>query len=206
MSNSSATADNAPAVRVLRHVWIPLADGTRLAARIWMSAHAEREPCPAVLEYIPYRKNDFTAVRDNSLHAHFARAGYVSVRVDLRGSGDSDGQMQDEYAPLELTDGAEVIGWLARQPWCDGNVGMIGKSWGGFNGLQIAALRPPALKAIVTVCSTDDRYAEDVHYTGGALIASEMLPWASTMLAFNARPPDPAVVGAGFGASSGCGE
>ncbi|GLY74117.1 CocE/NonD family hydrolase [Actinoallomurus iriomotensis] len=198
MSNSSATADSTPSVRVLRHVWIPLADGTRLAARIWMPAHAERRPCPVILEYIPYRKNDFTAARDNSLHAQFARAGYVSVRVDLRGSGDSDGQMQDEYAQLELTDGVEVIDWLSKQPWCDGNVGMIGKSWGGFNGLQIAALRPPALKAIVTVCSTDDRYAEDVHYTGGALIASEMLPWASTMLAFNARPPDPAVVGAGW--------
>jgi hypothetical protein len=163
-----------------------------------MPAGAEHEACPAILEYIPYRKNDFTAARDNSLHAHFARAGYVSIRVDLRGSGDSDGQMQDEYAPQELADGVEVIDWLSKQPWCDGNVGMIGKSWGGFNGLQIAALRPPALKAIVTVCSTDDRYAEDVHYTGGALIASEMLPWASTMLAFNGRPPDPAIVGDGW--------
>jgi len=179
-------------------VWIPLADGTRLAARIWMPAGAEAEPRPVILEYIPYRKNDATAIRDNSLHARFATAGYVAVRVDMRGSGDSDGQMQDEYAPLELSDGAEVIEWLSKQPWCDGNVGMIGKSWGGFNGLQIAALRPPALKAIVTVCSTDDRYADDVHYTGGALIASEMLPWASTMFAYNARPPDPAVVGEGW--------
>ncbi|WP_030255406.1 CocE/NonD family hydrolase [Streptomyces violens] len=185
-------------VRVVRHQWIPLADGTRLAARVWLPGGAEADPVPAVLEYIPYRKNDATAARDNSLHARFAQAGYAAVRVDLRGSGDSDGLMLDEYAEQELTDGVEVIDWLARQPWCDGSVGMIGKSWGGFNGLQIAALRPPALKAVVTVCSTDDRYADDVHYTGGSLLASEMLPWASTMLAYNARPADPAVVGEGW--------
>nr|WP_026246480.1 CocE/NonD family hydrolase [Streptomyces sp. SID8379] len=179
---------------LVRHLWIPLADGTRLAARVWLPDGAAR-PAPAILEYIPYRKNDATASRDNSLHARFAECGYAAVRVDLRGSGDSDGLMLDEYAQAELDDGVEVIEWLAAQPWCDGNVGMIGKSWGGFNGLQIAALRPAALKAIVTVCSTDDRYADDVHFTGGSLIASEMLPWASTMLAYNARPADPAVVG-----------
>ncbi|MGW4392125.1 CocE/NonD family hydrolase [Streptomyces sp. NPDC004685] len=190
------TLPDAPS-NLLRHLWIPLADGTRLAARVWLPAAASR-PAPAVLEYIPYRKNDATAARDNSLHARFAEAGYAAVRVDLRGSGDSDGLMLDEYAQQELADGVEVIDWLARQPWCDGNVGMIGKSWGGFNGLQIAALRPAALKAVVTVCSTDDRYADDVHYTGGSLIASEMLPWASTMLAYNARPADPAVVGDGW--------
>lgn len=190
--------DTASPPEVLRHVWIPMPDGARLAARVWLPAGASRRPCPAVLEYIPYRKNDATATRDNSLHARFAQAGYAAVRVDLRGSGDSDGLMLDEYAPQELSDGVAVIDWLAQQPWCDGSVGIIGKSWGGFNGLQIAALRPPALKAVVTVCSTDDRYADDVHYTGGSLIASEMLPWASTMLAGNARPPDPAVVGDGW--------
>ncbi|WP_306322773.1 MULTISPECIES: CocE/NonD family hydrolase [unclassified Streptomyces] len=179
---------------LVRHLWIPLADGTRLAARVWLPEGPVR-PAPAILEYIPYRKNDGTADRDNSLHARFAASGYAAVRVDLRGSGDSDGLMLDEYAQAELDDGVEVVAWLAEQEWCDGTVGMIGKSWGGFNGLQIAALRPPALKAIVTVCSTDDRYADDVHYTGGSLIASEMLPWASTMLAYNARPADPAVVG-----------
>lgn len=185
-------------VRVLRHQWIPLADGTRLSARIWMPESALEQPAPAILEYIPYRKNDATASRDNSLHARFAQSGYVAVRVDMRGSGDSDGLMLDEYAQTELDDGVEVIDWLAKQPWCDGGVGMIGKSWGGFNGLQIAAMRPEALKAVVTVCSTDDRYADDVHYTGGSLIASEMLPWASTMLAYNARPADPDVVGDGW--------
>lgn len=183
------------AVRVLRHVWIPMPDGVRLAARIWLPVDAEQRPVPAVLEYIPYRKNDATSMRDATIHAPIAAAGYASVRVDMRGSGDSDGVMLDEYAPVEQSDAVAVIAWLADQAWCTGAVGMLGKSWGGFNGLQVAALDPPALKAIVTVCSTDDRYADDIHYTGGSLLASEMLPWAATMLAYNGRPPDPAVLG-----------
>ncbi len=58
---------------------------------------------------------------------------------------------------------ATIIAWLAEQLWCSGAVGIIDISWGGFNGLQIAAHRPSALKAIVTIGSTDDRYATDVH-------------------------------------------
>ena len=153
---------------------------------------------PAILEYIPYRKNDATAVRDAGIHPYFAGHGYASVGVDLRGSGDSDGILEDEYLPREQEDGVEVIRWLAAQPWCTGAVGMIGKSWGGFNALQIAAHAPPELQAVISVCSTDDRYADDVHYIGGCVFGAYMLSWASTMLAFNARPPDPAVVGEGW--------
>lgn len=182
-------------VDVLRHVWIPLADGTRLAARIWLPESATSSPVPALLEYIPYRKNDGTAARDATIHPAFAAHGYASVRVDIRGSGDSDGLLLDEYLPQEQEDACEVIAWLAAQPWCNGRVGMFGKSWGGFNALQVAALRPPALRAIITVCSSDDRYGTDVHYMGGSILANEMLSWATTMLANNARPPDPAVVG-----------
>ncbi|MFD4295247.1 CocE/NonD family hydrolase [Rhodococcus sp. NPDC058505] len=181
-------------VRVERTAWIPMRDGVRLSARIWFPADVT-DPQPAVMEYIPYRKNDGTAARDVSLHAAFAQAGYVALRVDNRGSGDSEGIMLDEYHATELDDAVQILEWLAAQPWCDGNVAMLGKSWGGFNGLQVAALGPPQLKAIVTVCSTDDRYADDVHYLGGSLLASEALPWASTMLCYNARPPDPDVVG-----------
>ncbi|MEY9857692.1 putative CocE/NonD family hydrolase [Catenulispora sp. GAS73] len=184
-------------VRVLRHVWIPMRDGVRLSARIWLPADTD-EPQPAVMEYIPYRKNDGTAPRDLTLHAAFAAAGYAALRVDNRGSGDSEGIMLDEYHPTEQDDALQILQWLAAQPWCDGNVAMIGKSWGGFNGLQVAALTPPQLKCIVTVCSTDDRYADDVHYLGGSLVASEALPWASTMLCYNARPPDPDAVGPGW--------
>jgi putative CocE/NonD family hydrolase len=149
---------------------------------------------PAILEYLPYRKRDGTAARDERTHPYFAEHGYAGVRVDMRGNGDSDGVMLDEYLLQEQDDALQVIHWLTGQPWCDGNVGMMGISWGGFNALQVAARRPPALKAIVTVCSTDDRYADDIHYKGGALL-SENFGWACTMFAFSSRPPDPAIVG-----------
>lgn len=181
-------------IREIEHAEVPLSDGTRLAARIWMPADAESRPVPAVLEYIPYRKNDLTAGRDAVMHPYMAARGYACVRVDLRGAGESEGVLTDEYLPRELEDGAEVIDWIAAQPWCDGGVGMIGISWGGFNGLQIAALQPPALKAVITCCSTDDRYADDVHYMGGCLLA-ENLSWASIMFGKNTCPPDPRHVG-----------
>ncbi|MEU3979262.1 CocE/NonD family hydrolase [Streptomyces sp. NPDC026672] len=182
--------------RVVREdVWIPTRDGaTRLHARVWRPADAD--PVPALLEYLPYRKGDWTAPRDAQRHPWYAGHGYASVRVDIRGHGDSEGAPGDEYDAQELADGVDVVHWLAAQPWCTGRVGMFGISWGGFNALQIAALAPEPLKAIVTVCSTDDRYDNDVHYTGGAVLGIDMLAWAGTMLAFAARPPDPASVGA----------
>jgi uncharacterized protein len=183
------------AVREIENAWIPLSDGAHLAARIWLPANAEREPVPAILEYVPYRKNDFTALKDSTRHPYFAGHGYAGVRVDLRGSGDSDGILSDEYLKQEQDDALEVIAWLAAQPWCTGAVGMMGYSWGGFNSLQVAARRPPALKAVISVASTDDRYADDTHYIGGCVLASDLLPWASSMLAYNARPPDPRFVG-----------
>jgi hypothetical protein len=182
-------------IRVIEHAWIPMSDGTRLAARIWLPHDAEQSPVPAILEYIPYRKNDFTALRDSIRHPYFAGHGYACVRVDMRGSGDSEGILYDEYLKQEQDDALDVLAWLEKQPWCTGAVGILGKSWGGFNGLQIAARRPPQLKSIITLCSTDDRYADDVHYMGGCLLASDMLWWASVMLAYNARPPDPRFVG-----------
>ena len=188
------TTDFPRKVRQLDPVFIPLADGCRLAARIWLPEDAEADPVPAILEYVPYRRRDFTAIRDASMHAYYAGHGYAGVRLDLRGSGDSDGLMADEYLQQELDDAVEAIAWLAEQPWCSGTLGMTGISWGGFNALQVAALRPPALKAIITACSTDDRYADDIHFMGGCLISDNM-DWASTMFGFNSRPPDPAVVG-----------
>lgn len=182
-------------VEVHDHVLIPMRDGIRLAARIWLPIDARSNPVPAVLEYIPYRKSDGTSARDALIHPYVAGHGFASVRVDTRGSGASEGTLDDEYLPQELEDGCEIIAWLAAQPWCTGRVGMIGKSWGGFNALQIAALRPAELAGIVTVCSTDDRYADDVHYMGGTVLASKMLAWASTMLAANGLPPDPEDVG-----------
>lgn len=177
-------------VREIPHVDITMPDGCNLAARIWLPEGARDVPVPAILEYIPYRKNDVSLPEDSPLGRYMAGHGYAFVRIDLRGAGDSEGLMLDEYLPQELADGCDAISWIAEQPWCDGGVGMIGISWGGFNGLQIAALRPPALKAVITACSTDDRYADDVHYMGGCLLIDQ-LSWASQMFARNSLPPDP---------------
>jgi uncharacterized protein len=181
-------------VKVIENEWIPMKDGTRIAARIWYPENAENDPVPAVLEYIPYRKRDITRKRDDAVQKYVAGHGYAVVRADIRGSGDSEGVLTDEYIQQEQEDGLEILQWIASQPWCNGNMGMIGISWGGFNGLQIAALQPPGLKAIITVCSTDDRYADDVHYMGGCLLGDN-LSWASVMFALNSTPPDPEIVG-----------
>lgn len=181
-------------VQEIEHCWIPTRDGTRLAARVWLPEGAWDDPVPAILEYIPYRKRDLTRARDATHHPYFAGHGYACVRVDLRGAGDSEGVLHDEYLPGELDDGEDVLAWLAAQPWCTGDVGMIGISWGGFNGLQLAARQPAPLKCVVAASTTDDRYRDDVHYRGGCLL-SDNLSWASTMFAYNAMPPDPAIVG-----------
>jgi uncharacterized protein len=182
-------------VRVVDHAWIPLADGARLGARIWLPEDAEQDPVPAILEYLPYRKGDGTATRDQPRHAYFAGHGYAVLRVDIRGSGESDGLLPDEYLPQEQRDALEILSWIAAQPWSTGDVGMFGISWGGFNGLQLAAHAPPELKTVITLCSTDDRYADDVHYRGGAVLALEMLSWGASMLSFNAMAPDPEFAG-----------
>ena len=184
-------------VRRVEHFWITLKDGCRLAARMWLPEDAETNPVPAILEYIPYRKRDGTRGRDEPMHHYFAGHGYAAIRVDLRGSGESDGLLMDEYLPQELADGVELIAWIAAQKWCSGAVGMMGKSWGGFNCLQVAALRPPALKAVLSVCSTDDRYADDIHWMGGCLL-NDNLWWGAIMLTYQARPADPELYGQGW--------
>jgi len=180
-------------VQIIENQWITMRDGCRIAAKIWLPESADKKPVPAILEYIPYRKSDSTAERDSQIHGFFAGNGYACIRADLRGSGDSEGVLRDEYLQQELHDGKEILSWIASQRWCNGNVGMMGISWGGFNSLQIAALQPPQLKAIITVCSSDDRYADDVHYMGGCLL-TDNLSWASTMFAYNSCPPDAEIV------------
>ncbi|WP_025056655.1 CocE/NonD family hydrolase [Sulfitobacter noctilucicola] len=171
---------------------IVLSDGCRLSARVWMPEDAKDEPVPVILEYLPYRKRDGTCARDALTHPWFAARGYACVRVDMRGNGDSQGVMEDEYTPQEQADCIEVINWLAAQDWCSGTVGMMGISWGGFNGLQVAALAPDPLKAVITLCSTVDRFADDIHYKGGCLL-NENLGWGATMWSFSSKAPDPAL-------------
>jgi len=181
-------------VREVEHVSIPMLDGCRLGARLWLPADAERRPVPVVFEYIPYLKRAGTRARDEPIHRYFAGHGIASVRVDVRGTGESEGCLDDEYTERELADGETVVRWLAEQPWSSGAVGMIGKSWGGINALALAARRPPALGAVVTVCSSDDRWRVDAHYMGGRLL-NENLLWGSLLFGLGAVPPDPELLG-----------
>ncbi len=181
--------------RTVEIEWIPMKDGRRLAARLFLPKDVEKKPVPAILEYIPYRRRDGTRLGDDQMHLWFAANGYASARVDISGTGDSDGLIGDEYIKREQDDVLEVIEWLGTRPWCSGTVGMIGISWGGFSGLQAASRRPPRLKAVVTMCSTDDRYACDAHYFGGCLL-NDNFNWGGAFFNYAALPPDPAIVGA----------
>ena len=182
-------------IREIHHDTIPLPDDIHLAYRAWLPVDADQHPVPAILEFLPYRKNDGTIVRDEITMAATAKHGYACVRVDIRGTGESEGLFDDEYSEQELSDAEQVIHWISRQPWCNGRVGMVGISWGGFNSLQLAYRQPPALKAIISLCSTDDRFNEDVHYAGGCLL-NDNLDWAAFFWSYaQARCPDPRLVG-----------
>ncbi|MFH7598642.1 CocE/NonD family hydrolase [Streptomyces racemochromogenes] len=177
-------------------VRIPMSDGVQLYARIWRPV--TDGPVPALLEYLPHRLTDGTAPRDRQRHPWYAGHGYASVRVDVRGHGCSGGRPGDAYDARELSDGVAVVEWLAAQPWCTGAVGMFGIGWGGSNSLRIAALAPEPLKAVVTVCSTDDRFDNDGHYMGGSVLAVDMQARSAAVLASAARPPDPLYAGDGW--------
>jgi uncharacterized protein len=154
---------------------IPMKDGIRLAVTLYEPADLKKGArCPALLEYLPYRKDDDEAARDYGTHTYFARRGYVSARVDIRGFGASEGTPPDrEYSAQEQQDAEEVIAWLAHQPWSNGRVGMLGISWGGFNSIQMALRKPPALKAILAVAATEELFKEDVHYVDGIFHVDE---------------------------------
>ena len=180
-------------IRESEHIWIPMGDGTRLAARIWWPEGSG--PFPAILEYIPYRKRDMVRARDERNHPYFAAHGYVCLRVDMRGSGDSEGLMSDMYSDAELDDARQVIGWIAAQDWSSGAVGMFGTSWGGTASLQAAVDAPGPLKAVLANCATVDRFEDDIHWMGGCLL-TDSLEWGATLPAILAAPPDSATTGA----------
>jgi putative CocE/NonD family hydrolase len=181
-------------VRDIENVFIPLSDGRRLAARVWIPEDAESHPVPAIIEYIPYRKGDRMRDRDEPMHRYFAGHGYAALRIDVGGTGESEGVLLDEYLDREIEDAREAIQWIASRRWCTGAVGMMGKSWGGFNSLQVALAGVESLRAVLTVCCSDDRYLDDAHFMGGALLAENFF-WGSVLTGLRVLPPDPAAVG-----------
>jgi uncharacterized protein len=181
---------------VREDVWVTMDDGVRLAATLHRPA-GDR-PVPCLLEALPYRKDDVTASYTGDYERFRDEYGYAVCRVDLRGTGSSEGIAEDEYPAREQDDLVAVVAWLAARPWCTGAVGMFGTSYSGFNSIQVAARRPPALKAIVPIYATDDRYTDDVHYMGGARRLLDLVDYPTYMVAMNALPPVPSVYGPGW--------
>lgn len=195
MTSTNSVGEMPMDFRVEADLRIPLADGRRLSARMWIPVDADANPVPALVEYAPFRHRDFTYPRDAVIHPWFAGHGYASIRLEPAGSQDSDGPPMDEYVAREQADCVEALAWIAAQAWCSGQTGMFGMSWGAFSALQVAALRPPSLKAIIPVHGTDDRYNDDIHYKGGCLLCAN-LAWGALYQTYTMRPPDPHVSGA----------
>ena len=190
---NSDTADYA--VRVVQNVFIPMPDGIQLGATLYMPDSDADGPFPAVLEYDVYRKDDNKVARNWQTHSYLARKGYVGVRLDVRGTGSSGGIALNEYSDEEQADCLQALAWLADQSWCSGRIGMWGSSYGGINAIQTAMHAPPQLKAILPMHALVDRYNQDVHYHGGCLPVHESMAWAGRMVALNALPPLPEIVG-----------
>jgi len=159
----------------IEKAWIPMSDGVRLAVSLYSPADAKpTDKFPVILEYLPYRKDDWEEQWDYEMYSYFVPHRYVCAKVDIRGTGTSEGTPPErEYSEQEQKDGLEVIAWLAAQPWSNGNVGMMGISWGGFNALQLASRRPPALKTIIAAHATEQLFHDDIHYIDGILHADE---------------------------------
>lgn len=193
---SASVLHPAAGVKLVKNVRIPMADGVRLAADLYVpddggDGFAPARPLPVVMDYIPYRKDELNPA-SAPLYLHLARHGYILARVDIRGTGASEGINVDEYTREEQEDGAAAVEWLATQPWCDGHVNVMGISYGGFTALQVAALAPPHLTSIIPVDFTDNRYTDDCHYRGGLLRMYYDVGWYGTrMIAWGALPPDP---------------
>jgi hypothetical protein len=176
----------------LETAWITMPDGTRLSADLYRSRGGSTDArVPVLLEYLPYRKHEARS-RNYPLYSYFVERGYVVAAVDIRGTGNSEGRLIPyEYSEIEQQDGEAVIDWLSKQPWSNGNVGMFGISWGGFNSIQMAARNVPALKAIIAIDATEDLFQDDVHYMDGIM---HLDSWEMSMDLDNARPGAPGYI------------
>ncbi len=188
ISVHAETPATTPAANV-HEVMIPMPDGVHLAADLFTPVDMKAgENYPVLLEYIPYRKDDARS-RNIGLYSYFTQHGYIVARVDIRGTGNSEGRVIPyEYSDIELDDGEVVIDWLAKQKWSTGNVGMFGISWSGFNSIQMAVRKPPAFKAYVSLMSTEDLYQEDVHYMDGIMHTDS---WMMSADLYNSMPGAP---------------
>ncbi len=180
-----------------QEIRIPLSDGEFLAVSLYLPDPL-LGPQPCLIEALPYRKDDQTSSYAESYRSLRDNHGYAVARIDVRGTGSSSGAALDEYQEAEQRDLPEAIAWLAEQDWCNGNVGMWGTSYSGFNSIQVACERPSALKAICAIYATDDRWTDDVHWRGGARKLVDLVDYCHYMTPMCVLPPVPAVWGEGW--------
>lgn len=193
-SSASGTGPDHPGFRYVENCWIGLADGVRLAATLWIPDGVRGARFDAIVEVLPYRKRDHTAARDYQNHGFLAREGFVGVRVDMRGCGDSEGVFD---AAKTYDDIVEVIAWVRAQAWSSGSVGMMGLSWGGINAAMAAVRQPPGLEAVVACSFSADRYGVGMIWKNACML-NENFGWSTAVAGFCSRPPDPAVMGEGW--------
>ena len=185
-------------VREIENVFIPLADGRRLAARLWLPEDAESDPVPAVIEYMPYRKRDHFRPRDSRIHHYIAGHGYACLRVDVRGSGESDGLLRGEWEPGELDDGIEMIEWAASQRWSTGAVRHDRQVVEWIHLLHARRTRAlgrsgPSCPCAAATTATTSRCTGPA----GAFLV-EQLWWTDTMVLFNVPSAGPGHRGRGL--------
>lgn len=171
-----------------RNLLIAMPDGVELAGDVVRPGGGRK--APALLNFGPYHKDGRGGRLDvDAVNRHFAAKGYAALTVDLRGLGNSGGRNPQPFAVQEGLDGHAVVEWIARQPWCDGHVGMWGVSYPGITSLATAATRPPHLKAIVPIHATADIYRGVIApggCNGGFWMRAD---WGPRMVAYNLLPP-----------------
>ena len=161
---------------VSEKIFIPMRDGVKLGANLVRPDRPDPKlKFPALLTYDTYRATEGDSL---PLLGYYAEHGYYGVRVDLRGCGMSEGrEVPNQYSEQERLDAEDIIAWLATQSWSNGNVGMFGTSYSGYNAIQMAMRNPPALKAIIPTFSADDVYTDCIIYYDGALQCEALARW-----------------------------
>ena len=183
-------------VKIMPDVRVAMRDGIELAAKI--TRPDASGAFPAIMEYNPYRRIGKPLPRPHDEYPpsvpYLAERGYVIVQFDVRGTGNSGGYSTDIYSDEERQDAYEMVEWIAKQGWCTGNVGMLGKSYSAVVQWQVAVQNPPALKAIIVRSANQDVY-EDWTNPGGAIRPYMFESYGPLMTAFNLAPPDIEIVG-----------
>lgn len=170
-----------------RAFYLPMSDGVRLAADVHFPEGFDSDKkYPAILELTRYWRATIDPKTGdvhplwNPVDKALLANGYVLLVVDVRGSGASFGHRLEEYGPTEIKDGFEIVDWVCRQSWCDGNIGAKGVSYTGTTAELLTASKHPAIKAVIPGWSDFDFYTSPGRTYG--LFPSRLLKMWSDMV------------------------